>query len=559
MLSRLTISNYALIDHADIEFDSPFTIITGETGAGKSIMLSALGMILGDRTDIKSVRQEGRSIMVEAEFTNPPEGLLSEFDLSDEEVAATLIIRRQIAPNGRSRAFVNDIPVSQKVLREVGLRLIDLHSQHANLIISDKARQLAMLDSVAGNAAEREAYSAAFREYVELRSRIARMRREREQNKQDEEFLRFQYEQLEKIQPRSGELEGLERQYDILSDAEQIKENLQRASFALSEADESALSLISDARSALAGVNLDLFKDYKDADGLRERMESAYLELRDIAETVSGMASDVEINPTELERTESRISTLYDAMRRFKAESDAELYDYYMELGHKLGNLSGSDDEIAALEPKLKTLGKRLKETADRLSESRSAAADSFAEKLVALARDLGLANIKFSAMLSRGKFSASGQDEVEFLCTFNKNQPMRPVAEIASGGEISRLMLSIKAIVSEMQNLPTIIFDEIDTGVSGEIADKMGAMMNRMARFRQVIAITHLPQVASQGDEQLKVFKTDSDTKTITNITRLSEDERVTEIAKMLSGSTLADAAIENARALLARRQPHK
>lgn len=559
MLSRLTISNYALIDHADIEFDSPFTIITGETGAGKSIMLSALGMILGDRTDIKSVRQEGRSIMVEAEFTNPPEGLLSEFDLSDEEVAATLIIRRQIAPNGRSRAFVNDIPVSQKVLREVGLRLIDIHSQHANLIISDKARQLAMLDSVAGNAAEREAYSAAFREYVELRSRIARMRREREQNKQDEEFLRFQYEQLEKIQPKSGELEGLERQYDILSDAEQIKENLQRASFALSEADESALSLISDARSALAGVNLDLFKDYKDADGLRERMESAYLELRDIAETVSGMASDVEINPTELERTESRISTLYDAMRRFKAESDAELYDYYMELGHKLGNLSGSDDEIAALEPKLKTLGKRLKETADRLSESRSAAADSFAEKLVALARDLGLANIKFSAMLSRGKFSASGQDEVEFLCTFNKNQPMRPVAEIASGGEISRLMLSIKAIVSEMQNLPTIIFDEIDTGVSGEIADKMGAMMNRMARFRQVIAITHLPQVASQGDEQLKVFKTDSDTKTITNITRLSEDERVTEIAKMLSGSTLADAAIENARALLARRQPHK
>ena len=555
MLTRLMISNYALISHVEIDFDDGLTIITGETGAGKSIMMGALSLLLGGRADSRVVRDTAAKSVVEASFTPTP-GLRQLFetnalDWDDDEV----IIRREISASGRSRAFINDTPVNLKVLSEATSGLIDIHSQNSNLMLRDQRRQLEIIDSLADNSRELGDYREAFRRFVKLRNELREARNEVSRNRENEEFIRFQLAQLDKLRPRAGELAELERQSEILGDAEDIKERLAQALTLIDESESGAVAQLTEARHLLSRVNFSLLESDNEASdpGIAQRLESVYVELKDISATLEGTLETIDNNPVMLAKIEKRLTDLYEALKRFNASDDAALAEIHLDLKRQLATLGTSDTDIEEMEHRLKEQGKVLKEAADRLSLTRTAAAEKFSTLLVDTARPLGMSNLKFSAMLSKGKFSADGQDNIAFLCAFNKNQDLMPVADVASGGETSRLMLSIKGIIARHVSLPSIIFDEVDTGVSGEVADRMGGMMRELGHRIQVIAITHLPQVAAKGMNHYKVYKADDEDKTVTHISLLDKEKRVEEIALMLSGSAVDKAALANARSLLA------
>lgn len=551
MLTRLTITNYALITGVEINFGEGLTIITGETGAGKSIMLGALSLLLGGRADTRVVRDRKAKSVVEAAFQ--PRRELKPFfetnnlDWDDDEI----IIRREISASGRSRAFINDTPVNLRLLGEATSGLIDIHSQNSNLMLTDRRRQLEIIDALADNEAERDAYRTAFRAFVDVRNRLTRMRSDIASRRENEDYIRFRLEQLQKLQPRAGELERLEKEQEILSDAEEIKENLAESVGIIDGADGGVLSLLSQVRHTLSKVNFSLLEEEGSA-GMLQRLESVYVELKDMAATLEDFTECIDADPARLRKTEERISELYSALKRFSAKDDTELEAMCGELSRQLAGLDNSETDISELEQELHTRGRALKEAADALTATRVTAAEKFSTLLVETARPLGMANLKFSAMLSKGKLSSDGQDDVSFLCAFNKNQDLMPVAGIASGGETSRLMLSIKGVIAAHVNLPSIIFDEVDTGVSGEVADRMGRMMRDMGERIQVIAITHLPQVAAKGRSHYKVYKADDEEKTVTRISLLEPEQRVAEIAQMLSGSAVDEAALMNARSLL-------
>ncbi len=562
MLSKLSIRNYALIDSLELEFDSGLTIITGETGAGKSIMLGALSMIMGGRADSRVIADGGSKSVVEASFAFPPASLEQSFAENDLDWnAEELLIRREIASNGRSRVFINDVPVTLSVLASISGYLIDIHSQHENARLTSQTAQLEIIDSVSDNEKLRKRYAEAFRHFVEIRNRVKRIRQEQDRMRENREYLQFQYEGLKTLSPKRGELETIEKRFELLSDADEIRERLQYFRSLLGDNDRGALDLLRTAKAEADRVDYSLvgIETDEDTPAIPERLENVIVELQDMYETIDDAVLRVDADPAVLEKLSRRMNEYYDAVKQYRVKTADELVDMLEKIGSQLDVIETGGEELPMLEKEGKRVASEVKELAVRLTESREEGARRFSRVVTETARPLGLSNLDFSVNIAAGKMGPTGQDRVEFRCSFNKNQVAGPIAGMASGGEMSRLMLTIKRVLAGRMNLPTIIFDEIDTGVSGEIADKMGEMMVDMSRDMQVMAITHLPQVAAKGDSHFKVFKKDEETRTLTHVRRLDEEARVREIAAMMSGSEVGDAALNNARVLLGRKSGDK
>lgn len=562
MLSKLSIRNYALIDSLELEFDSGLTIITGETGAGKSIMLGALSMIMGGRADSRVIADGGSKSVVEASFAFPPASLEQSFAENDLDWnAEELLIRREIASNGRSRVFINDVPVTLSVLASISGYLIDIHSQHENARLTSQTAQLEIIDSVSDNEKLRKRYAEAFRRFVEIRNRVKRIRQEQDRMRENREYLQFQYEGLKTLSPKRGELETIEKRFELLSDADEIRERLQYFRSLLGDSDRGALDLLRTAKAEADRVDYSLvgIETDEDTPAIPERLENVIVELQDMYETIDDAVLRIDADPAALEKLSRRMNEYYDAVKQYRVKTADELVDMLEKIGSQLDVIETGGEELPMLEKEGKRVASEVKELAVRLTESREEGARRFSRVVTETARPLGLSNLDFSVNIAAGKMGPTGQDRVEFRCSFNKNQVAGPIAGMASGGEMSRLMLTIKRVLAGRMNLPTIIFDEIDTGVSGEIADKMGEMMVDMSRDMQVMAITHLPQVAAKGDSHFKVFKKDEETRTLTHVRRLDEEARVREIAAMMSGSEVGDAALNNARVLLGRKSGDK
>lgn len=550
MLKSLHISNYALIDTVDINFHHGFNTITGETGAGKSIMLGALSLILGGRADLKAVRDSGKKSVIEASFEVSKYPKLKEYCLdNDIEWDDTLcILRREIAPAGRSRAFINDSPVTLDLLSHVAMQLVDIHSQHQNQLLTSDEFQLRVIDNLAGNGELLSEYSRRYAAYRNTLKRLHDTKKLIEQNRNDEDFTRFQLEQLDELGLTDGEQEQLEHDRDILSNITDIKSTLSGALDSLSEGTHNALGLLAETSDYCE----ELSQYLEDSDNISERLETVRIELRDIAETLSAYDQEFQADPEELEAIESRLNTIYSLQQKHRVSTVGELITLREELRDKLDKLENSTFTIEELEKEARRAKAAAKQLALELSQRRSQEAARLEETLRETAMPLGMKNLRTQVKVSQGELTPTGMDKVEFLFAFNKNQPLMPVGGTASGGEISRLMLSIKAIIATKMQLPSIIFDEVDTGVSGDVANRMGAMMQDISRNIQVITITHLPQVAAKGNAHFKVYKEDDDEATHTRIRELNADDRVDELAVMLSGSKVDEAARANARSLL-------
>lgn len=550
MLKSLHISNYALIDTVDINFHHGFNTITGETGAGKSIMLGALSLILGGRADLKAVRDSGKKSVIEASFEVSKYPKLKEYCLdNDIEWDDTLcILRREIAPAGRSRAFINDSPVTLDLLSHVAMQLVDIHSQHQNQLLTSDEFQLRVIDNLAGNGELLSEYSRRYAAYRNTLKRLHDTKKLIEQNRNDEDFTRFQLEQLDELGLTDGEQEQLEHDRDILSNITDIKSTLSCALDSLSEGTHNALGLLAETSDYCE----ELSQYLEDSDNISERLETVRIELRDIAETLSAYDQEFQADPEELEAIESRLNTIYSLQQKHRVSTIGELITLREELRDKLDKLENSTFTIEELEKEARRAKAAAKQLALELSQRRSQEAARLEETLRETAMPLGMKNLRTQVKVSQGELTPTGMDKVEFLFAFNKNQPLMPVGGTASGGEISRLMLSIKAIIATKMQLPSIIFDEVDTGVSGDVANRMGAMMQDISRNIQVITITHLPQVAAKGNAHFKVYKEDDDEATHTRIRELNADDRVDELAVMLSGSKVDEAARANARSLL-------
>ena len=553
MLETLHISNYALIDTVDIRFYPGLDIITGETGAGKSIMLGALSLLLGARADTKAVRSADRKSVIEAVFTVDSYPQLSrvcaEADIDWDPQRC--ILRREIAPNGRSRAFVNDSPVPLTRLQEIALHLIDIHSQHNNQLLAQPAFQLQVVDTLAGNADRLREYGRRFEAFRQAVRQLKKAKARLERVRDDEEFTRYQLQQLDEARLQSGELEQLEKDREVLGNLTAVKSDLYDALQALSDGSANAIALVDSAAEACGrlGAALD------ESDDIPARLAAIRIELADIAATLSETDSELSADPRELEAAEERIDTLYSLLSRHKADTVDQLIERREELRSRLAALDDSDITIADLEREARRALALTRESAAEITAARREAAEAFAATLREKAMPLGMKNLQVEVRVEPADISATGMDRVEFMFAFNKNQPLMPVGGAASGGEISRLMLCIKAIIADRMSLPSIIFDEIDTGVSGEVASRIGEMMAQISRSLQVIAITHLPQVAARGGHHFKVFKEDDETSTHTRIAELDPAARVDELALMLGGESSAEAARANAVALLSRK----
>lgn len=555
MIKNLYISNYALISEIDIDFAPGFNIITGETGAGKSIILGALSLLLGGRADLKAIREDGRKSVIEAAFdiadSHDVTKILEENELVTDSTEC--VLRRELMPGGRSRAFVNDIPVTLPILRDVAVHLVDIHSQNQNLLLSDPSYQLDIIDHLAGTAGELESYQEAYaayrqklKNYTETRDRIRR-------NQADSDFISYQYEQLAGAELQSGEDESLEQEREILSNLGEIKEKLNAVLDPLTEEPHDALAAITNAVDATEHLAF-MFGDNPPLDfhSFAERLESVKIEISDIVETLSDYSLSLKADPSRLEEVDERLNLLYSLETKHHVDNTDALIELRDRLGAELEALQDSEGVLSRLETEAKRAKKHALQLAGELSERRAAAASEFSAELRSLASTLGMPNLRCEISLTKGKLGPEGIDQIQFLFAFNKNQSLMPVGGNASGGEISRLMLTVKAIVAERMHLPTIIFDEVDTGVSGDIASRMARMMADMGRKIQVITITHLPGVAAMGVRHYKVYKEDDATSTSTRIHLLDRKEREAELALMLSGSPDDEAALANARSLL-------
>ena len=552
MIVSLSISNYALIDHLEIALDDGFNIITGETGAGKSIILGALGMLLGARADARVIRDAQCKSVVEAEFRPDAQlqGVLSPIlaEAQVDDVGEVCILRRELSPSGRTRAFVNDTPVTLSFLRQVAVHLVDIHSQHQNLLLADAAYQLSVIDRMAGNAALLADYKAAYAEYKQMLLQYTKTRDMVSRNKADADFIAYQLEELNDMQLRAGEQAELESQRRMLAHAGVLREHLGAATEALGASDSGALDALDTAIThcrAMASV-------IADADDMADRLDSVAIEVKDILDTLAARADGVTADPAMLEAIEERLSRLYSLELKHHVDTVEELIAVRDKMAEQLAAISNSDDVLAALEASARSLKRKAMALARELSQRRREAADAFAERLRDMAAPLGMANLRCEVAMTQGKLGADGIDTLELMFAFNKNQKLSSVAATASGGEISRLMLCVKSILAEKMSLPSIIFDEIDTGVSGDIANRIARIMADIARSIQVVTITHLPQVAARGRCHFKVYKEDDDTTTATRISRLDLEQRVSELALMLSGDPHDEAALEAARAML-------
>ncbi|MEE0978234.1 MAG: DNA repair protein RecN [Muribaculaceae bacterium] len=552
MIETLHISNYALIDTIDITFTPGLNVITGETGAGKSIILGALSMLMGGRADTRVVRDPSRKSIIEASFSVEGFNALKQYCLENEVEwdDTTCYLRREILPTGRSRAFINDSPVNLDQLKAVALFLVDIHSQHQNLLLASPPYQMQILDVMAGNARRMEEYTSRYTAYRAALKQYVALRRDIEKTNENEEFMRYQLQQLDALNLTPGEDTDLERERELLANVTSVKNSLRTIIDNLQDASPAALNLIKEAENELDQLS----EVIEDADSLAERLASVRVELQDIADTFAAYDRGVNADPAQLEEIDQRLMQIAAMERRHHVESVDELLVIAQNLRNRLNTVDNADMLLQELETKAKRAKAFAKEKAREISEARSEAATRLEQLLLKRAMPLGMDNLTVKIEVAPADMSPTGIDNVEFLFAFNKNQTPLPVGKTASGGEISRLMLSIKSIMASRMQLPSIIFDEVDTGVSGKIAGKMGNMMKNIARNIQVIVITHLPQVAAKGDTHFKVFKQDSDTSTNTCIVTLNPEQRVTELAVMLGGSEVDEAAIENARSLLSK-----
>lgn len=555
MISRLHISNYALIDSLDIEFTPGLNIITGETGAGKSIMLGALSLLLGARADSKAIRTASRKSVVEASFRISGRDALARWAADNDldwEADGECILRRELSPGGRSRAFINDTPVTVAQLSELGAQLIDIHSQHQNQLLASPDYQLQIIDAVAANTELLARYQKEYGAWRAAEKKLADARRALEQSRADEEFIRFRLMQLDEAMLVAGEQEELENERELQSNMTQIKQTLTEALELLTNGSVPALSQLADAVDSVE----ELGEVLEDASDLARRLESARVEIQDITETLADYDANLGADPEALERIEERLGELYSLQSRHHVDTVEALIDIRNDLRAKLEAIESGDLAFDDLQLEAIRTRDAAEATARQLTARRRAAAEQFGRELFEVASPLGMPNLRCDlAVESAPELLPSGADRVEFRFAFNKNQTPQPVGGAASGGEVSRLMLSIKSIVAGRLQLPSIVFDEVDTGVSGDVANRMGAMMRSIAERIQVLTITHLPQVAAKGASHFKVFKQDDTEATHTRIRRLSPAEREAELALMLSGSATDAAALANARALLQRK----
>ena len=550
MLQSLHISNYALIEQLDLTLDEGFSVITGETGAGKSIILGALGLLQGNRADAKAIKAGAKKCIVEGTFE--AEGLGVKQLLETEDIDcddSQVIIRREIAASGKSRTFINDTPATLNTLREISARLIDIHSQHQNLLLGHETFVIDTLDCVADTPLIIKNYEEAFEHWQESERRLKALREDANRSRGDMEFIAFQLQQLEDAQLQDGELEELEEEQQTLAHSEDIKTALNQASQALRSDENDIVTTLRQAVAALENAGEYL----PGAAELAERLESARIEIDDIADEVETEADNVEFDPRRLEFVDDRIATIYGLLRRHQVETEAELIAKAKEMRQSIDNIENSDEHIAEQEAIVKAARQQLLSTAEALTAERRRAAAEIETGLTESMQGLGMPHVQIQLEFTRRPHpDRSGFDAVRFLFSANKSVAPQDVAQTASGGEIARLMLALKALIAQKKNLPTIIFDEIDTGVSGTMAERMGQVMGAICSHAQVLCITHLPQIAALGDHHFRVFKEETDEGTTSHLVALTAEERVTEIANMLSGEHITPEALANARQLL-------
>ena len=554
MLKKLDIRNFTLIDHLEMALYPGFSVITGETGAGKSIVIGAIGLLLGNRADAKQVKRGCDKCIIEATFdlsiyhSDVLKDFFEDNDLDYEPEEC--LLRREVNANGKSRAFVNDTPVTLALMRELGEQLIDVHSQHQNLLLSKEDFQLNVVDIIARDRQQLADYRAAFAEYRSAQRRLEELREQIATSRDNEDFLRFQQKELSEANLASGEQEQLEQEAELMSHAEDIKRALHEADYGLSGDDTGIVNLTRSIAVQLRSV-ADV---YPEAQELAERLESCFVELKDISQEIASKVDDVEYDPQRFNLITQRLDTIYTLQQKFHVQTVDELLDRLNGINAQLDNIDNSDEELQELERSVEKLHAVCVEKAAVLTDMRRKSATVVEQELSKLLVPLGIPKVRFKVEVSPADLSTNGADKVMFLFSANSSTDMQPVSQVASGGEIARVMLSLKAMISKAIGLPTIIFDEIDTGVSGRVAEQMAHIMRDMGKAnRQVICITHLPQIAAAGSTHYKVAKQETEQGTVSTMTQLSDEQRITEIAQMLSGSDVSQAAVDNAKSLLA------
>lgn len=550
MLKQLYIKNFTLIDELDIQLHPGFSVITGETGAGKSIILGAIGLLLGNRADTKSIKSGRDRCIIEAHFDLSKYQMQAFFDDNDIDYdASDTIIRRELTAAGKSRAFINDTPVPLTRMRELGEQLVDIHSQHQNLLLQKEDFQLNVVDILAQDASLLHAYQQEYKQYTQKKNQLEQLKADIAKSRENEEFMRFQYKELDDAKLQENELEELEQESEMLSHSEDIKTALYTADNALSGEDKSILEQLRTAQNQLDNIK----EVYPDVAELAERMQSSYIELKDIAQEIGYSVDRVEFDPARLNTINERIDQLYTLQQKFHVEDITALIATRDRIAQQLENIDHGDEDIESMEQDVKLSLEKAQQAAKKLTAVRQQAAKKIEQEMKQRLVPLGIPNVRFEISFSEKPLSKDGIDKVNFLFSANRSTPLQPVSQVASGGEIARVMLSLKAMISGAVKLPTIIFDEIDTGVSGKIAEKMAEIMTEMGNLeRQVISITHLPQIAAMGSHHYKVLKEETDHGTISKMRELSEPERIQEIAQMLSGSDITEAALANANELL-------
>ena len=550
MLKHLYIKNFTLIDELDIELRQGFSVITGETGAGKSIILGAIALLLGQRADPKAIKLGTDKCIIEAHFDISNYGIDDFFTENDiENEPNDCIIRRELTASGKSRAFINDTPVQLAMLKELGERLVDVHSQHQNLLLNKQDFQLSVVDIIAEDSCQLAKYQQIYRQYQQVKRELETLKESIERNRQNADFLQFQYDELSQASLVDGEQEELEQKNDTMSHSEEIKSALYDADNYMSAEQTGIVGAIRSALSSLKRIE----KVYPAAEELVERLDSSYIELKDIAEEISGYLEDIDFDPAEMDTVVNRLDRLYDLEKKYNVDTVGELIAKRDNLRQQLDGIENSDEALSDLQEKMNVLKEEVHKEALVLTKIREAACKIIEKEMKDKLVPLGMPHVRFAIQMTTGEFDFNGQDKVAFLFSANTSTPLQPVSQVASGGEIARVMLSLKAMISGVVKLPTIIFDEIDTGVSGKMAEKMAEMMQEMGNSgRQVISITHLPQIAALGSSHYKVEKKETASGTTSSMQELTPEQRVLEIAQMLSGSDISEAAIQNARQLL-------
>lgn len=551
MLKHLHIENYALIESLDIDLNDGFSVITGETGAGKSILLGAIGLLTGERADLSAIQTGKQRCILEATFN--PEGYDLESFFQDEDLdfdPSECIIRRELTANGKSRAFINDTPTTISALKKLGNRLIDIHSQHQNLLLGQENFQLSVLDTVASIPELILSYSNAFHKWNLAVKTLDKAQNNLDESKKDEDYLRFLVTELVNFNPQPSEDETLQQQCDMLEHAQDIKSALMQGYCQLSEGDSPVTDTLRQVRNLIASIQ----SYFQQAEELTERLESCRIELQDIADTLESEGESIDYDPMHLEELQNRLNTLYSLEQKHHVGSCEELIDIMKQMKERLEMMDNSDEYIKQLQREEQEARTLLDSLSGKLTEKRTIAAKKVEKDVISCLKTLGMPNVRFQVSISPTESpTPKGMDKVSFLFSANLGSDMQNISQVASGGETARVMLSLKSILSGVMSLPTIIFDEIDTGVSGHIAESMAKIMHKMGQQgRQVISITHLPQIAALGQHHYKVWKEDTDKVTRSHITYLEQEERITELANMLSGSNVSPEAINNARALL-------